>query len=161
MGAERASLSLKLSSISLAPLEVLSFRPQAAPAPPLLTHIDAVLPSPPNQLMNTAGLGPVAFRHNGKGMEEKVQGWVRGGEGRRGKQPKGLWGQQVTPDPSGGQWDSPDIQGTQWPKGRCLCLLCVLVLSLYLYLLCGDWWVQMSHRNPHLSSGMTASSLLG
>lgn len=84
----------------------------------------------------------------------------RGGEGRRGKQPKGLWGQQMTPDPSGGQWDSPDIQGTQWPKGRCLCLLCVLVLSLYLYLLCGDWWVQKSHRNPHLSSGMTASSLL-
>lgn len=79
MGAERASLSLKLSSISLAPLEVLSFRPQAAPAPPLLTHIDAVLLSPPNQLMNTAGLGPVAFRHSGKGVGEEMQGWIKWG----------------------------------------------------------------------------------
>lgn len=90
-GAKRASLSLKLSSISLAPLEVLSFRPQAAPAPPPSTHIDAVLSSPPNQLMNTAGLGPVAFRHSGKGVEEKVQGWVRGGGVKAGgkNSPKG------------------------------------------------------------------------
>lgn len=129
MGAERVSLSLKLSSISLAPLEVLSFRPQAAPVPPLLTHINVVLPSPPNHLMNTAGLGPVAFRHNGKGMEEKMQGQVKPVKaGGKNKHPKGLWEQRVTPDPSRRQWDSPDIQDTQWPKGRRLCLLCVPVL---------------------------------